>query len=417
MLGRVIGSQGRMLLFTTLLGLAPLAFALPGCGGAIDGGGDGHGQATAEINGGRPARYAKIRDSARARGIGNAYLLAGIAMDETNLAQCWSEATWACQGPNSPDCGGGPVIAGASDGPCSDQQGGLGMFQFDSGTYWDTINSYGNDVLTIDGQVSHAIDYVVNMVKISDYTTNAETDDKARAWLNSFDVNNPTLRDQWIRTVVRYYNGCQEGWSCWSARYQSYSDGLSQVLSDTGGTGFWAGSGGGGDCDPGLTQGAIDAKYQALGGCGSVLGAPTTEERPSADGVGRYNDFQNGSIYWTPSIGAFEIHGEIHARWAALGWETGLCGYPITDETTTPDGIGRYNVFQNASIYWTQATGAHEVHGAIRDQWKELGWEAGALGYPISDEHDVAGGRQSDFQHGSIFWDSSTYQVTVTMNP
>jgi hypothetical protein len=56
-------------------------------------------------------RYVHIRDTARAHGLGNAYLLAGIANDETGLAMCWSEATWACQGPASPDCGGGPVTS------------------------------------------------------------------------------------------------------------------------------------------------------------------------------------------------------------------------------------------------------------------------------------------------------------------
>src|SRR5439155_456410 len=113
------------------------------------------------------ARYTVIRDAATARGIGNAFLLAGIANDETNLAMCWSEATWACQGPGSPDCGGGPVIAGAADGPCSAEQGGLGMFQFDAGTYADTIAKYSGDVLTVAGQTSHAIDYATWMVKIS----------------------------------------------------------------------------------------------------------------------------------------------------------------------------------------------------------------------------------------------------------
>lgn len=28
----------------------------------------------------------------------------------------------------------------------------------------------------------------------------------------------------------------------------------------------------------------------------------------------------------------------------------------------------------------------HEVHGAIRDKWASLGYERGLLGYPISDE-------------------------------
>jgi hypothetical protein len=386
--------------------LSLVALVLTGCGGAIDSPDDTAAGLSASQ---RSSRYARIRDAAGAVGIGNAYLLAGIAMDETNLAMCWSEATWACQGPASPDCGGGPVIAGSADGPCGDQQGGLGMFQFDAGTYWDTLNVYGNDVLTVDGQVRHAIDYVVHMVKISAYTTDAETDDKARAWINRFNPNDGGLRDQWISTVVRYYNGCQPGWSCWSARYGTYGDGLNQVLNDTGGTSFWAGGG----CNDSLTVGAIRDHYLALGGCGSVLGAPTTEERPSADGVGRYNDFQAGSIYWTPQIGAFEIHGDIHAKWASLGWETGLLGYPLTDETGAPDKVGRYNVFQYGSIYWTPATGAHEVHGAIRDKYKDLGWEAGSLGYPVSDEYAVSGGRRSDFQHGSLVWDAASGQVTV----
>ena len=359
------------------------------------------------------ARYTQIRDAAQARGLGNAFLLAGIANDETNLAMCWSEATWACQGPSSPDCGGGPVIAGASDGPCSDQQGGLGMFQFDAGTYADTIGRYGSNVLTVDGQVGAAIDYAVNMVKISAYTTNAETDDKARAWIASFDPNNPTLRDQWISTVVRYYNGCQPDWDCWSARYQTYSDGLQAAIDEPGGLAFWNVDAGTrcGSSPP--VVGAIEQKYLALGGCGSVLGAPVQAEAGTPDGIGRFSVFEQGSIYWSPQHGAFEVHGKIRDEWAATGWEAGILGYPLTDETPTPDGIGRFNVFEQGSIYWTPDTGAHEVNGRIRDAWANAGWEAGALGYPISDEYAVTGGRRSDFQHGSITWDAATDTTTI----
>ena len=306
-------------------------------------------------------RYAAIRDAARARGIANAYLLAGIANDETGLAMCWSEATWACQGPNSPDCGGGPVIAGSADGPCSARQGGLGMFQFDAGTFTDTLNQYGNDVLTVAGQTSHAIDYATAMVRRSAYTTDAETDDKAGAWLDRFDPANPTLVDQWISTVVRYYNGCQPGWSCWASRYQTYSDGFHLAISEPGGLAFWA-AGAGTRCggSPAVV-GAIETKYLALGGCTSVLGVP------------------------------------------------------IKDETGTPDAVGRYSVFDQGSIYWTAQLGAFEVHGRIRDAWAAVGWEAGELGYPTSDEIAVAGGRRSDFQHGSITWTQATDQTAITL--
>jgi hypothetical protein len=87
------------------------------------------------------------------------------------------------------------------------------------------------------------------------------------------------------------------------------------------------------------------------------------------------------------SAGAFEVHGAILQRYLALGAEASILGYPRTDETATPDGIGRYNHFQGGSIYWTPDTSAHEVHGLIRDRWASLGWERNPqLGYPISNE-------------------------------
>ena len=87
------------------------------------------------------------------------------------------------------------------------------------------------------------------------------------------------------------------------------------------------------------------------------------------------------------SAGAFEVHGAIREKYLALGAEASILGYPTTNETTTPDGIGRYNHFQGGSIYWTPSTWAHEVHGLIRDRWASLGWERNPqLGYPITDE-------------------------------
>ena len=108
--------------------------------------------------------------------------------------------------------------------------------------------------------------------------------------------------------------------------------------------------------------------------------------------------------YSSPGTGAHEVHGDIRGRWAELGWERGFLGYPLTDETGAPDGIGRYNHFQGGSICWSPDTGAHEVHGDIRGRWAELGWERSFLGYPITDEHDCPPGRCSDFQNGTISW-------------
>jgi len=153
-------------------------------------------------------------------------------------------------------------------------------------------------------------------------------------------------------------------------------------------------------------HGLILAKYKSLGADSSFLGYPTTDERETPDGIGRYNHFQGGSIYWTPSTDAHEVHGRIRAKWASLGWEKSFLGYPTTDERETPDGIGRYNHFQGGSIYWTPSTDAHEVHGEIRAKWASMGWEKSSLGYPISDELPIPGtdGRRSTFEGGVIEW-------------
>jgi uncharacterized protein with LGFP repeats len=156
---------------------------------------------------------------------------------------------------------------------------------------------------------------------------------------------------------------------------------------------------------------AIDDKYAALGGPAGFLGRPFdagagSQEMDTAGGRGRCRDFEHGSIYWSAATGAHEVHGDIRVKWAKLGGVRGFLGFPATDETGTPDGRGRYNHFQGGSIYWTLETRAYEVHGAIRDKWASMGWERSRLRYPISDELVEAGGigRYSQFQGGSIHW-------------
>ena len=167
----------------------------------------------------------------------------------------------------------------------------------------------------------------------------------------------------------------------------------------------------------------IAQKYQNFSGPDGLLGISTNSESVAPDGIGHFQHFkgdpiegfEGGSIYWTPTTCAWEVHGAIRGLWSDLGWERGFLGYPVTDETMTPDGIGRYNHFQSGSIYWSPPTGAHEVHGLIRQQWAALGWERSPLGYPISDETDEIDGtgRFNTFEHGSIHWKRSTNAVTV----
>jgi uncharacterized protein with LGFP repeats len=153
--------------------------------------------------------------------------------------------------------------------------------------------------------------------------------------------------------------------------------------------------------------------WARLGGATGTLGMPTTECLPAPDGVGCYMHFPDGSIYSSPNSGTHEIHGLIRTKWASLDSEAGMLGYPVTDELAIPRTSGAYSHFEHGSIYWTATTGAHEIHGPIRDKWASLGSENSELGYPVSDVATSGSTHVSHFQHGIITWDSATGDVTA----
>jgi len=68
----------------------------------------------------------------------------------------------------------------------------------------------------------------------------------------------------------------------------------------------------------------------------------------------------------------------------------------------------------SASIFWSAATGAWIVLGEIRDHYFKEGGPQGRLGYPVSDEVDVAHGhgRASYFQNGEITWTAQDGPIT-----
>ncbi len=166
----------------------------------------------------RRTRSEAIRDVAAGMGMTNAVLLAGIAQVETGLSHCWSEATWACQGPYSSSCGGA-VIAGSADGPCSAQQGGLGMFQFDGGTYQQTLDRDGDEILLLEGNIAHAVEFVA--ARVQEEISGVNSYQAAIDWMNAVPVQagNGDF-EEWIALLACRYNGCC-GCSTQEAKYRN----------------------------------------------------------------------------------------------------------------------------------------------------------------------------------------------------
>jgi len=162
---------------------------------------------------------------------------------------------------------------------------------------------------------------------------------------------------------------------------------------------------------PQAVVGAIRLKWLSLGGENGFMGFPLTDEYAASDG--RANDFQGGNIYWSPATGTHEVHGLILGKYLALGGPVGY-GLPMTDELAGSVGSGRYNNFSaGRSIYWSPATGPYAVYGAIKSYYSSLGAEKSRLGYPTSDEYSVSGGRANNFQGGRIVWRAADGRVTV----
>ncbi len=131
-------------------------------------------------------------------------------------------------------------------------------------------------------------------------------------------------------------------------------------------------------------QRAIEARASKL----NWIGAVTADFAEAGSGyVIRY---EQADIYYSRETGAHEVNGDIRAKYNLLGGAASVLGLPVTDERRPPDDVGRYNHFQGGSIYWRQDTGPMMVRGAIRDMWASQGWELGSFGYPVADPHRKA---------------------------
>lgn len=141
----------------------------------------------------------------------------------------------------------------------------------------------------------------------------------------------------------------------------------------------------------------IEAKASVLNEGPQGPRFPVSETQDAGNG-GFVQQYTTGNIYWHPHTGAKWVYGAILTKFLGLGGPSGFLGYPLTDENATLGSTGSYNHFQGGSIYYSIESGAHEIHGLIRDHWQALGGAASYLGYPMWDQL----GNMSRFQRGTI---------------
>ncbi|MGY1726597.1 hypothetical protein ACI79J_06465 [Geodermatophilus sp. SYSU D01062] len=163
------------------------------------------------------------------------------------------------------------------------------------------------------------------------------------------------------------------------------------------------------------TSGAIGWAYQQQGGGTGPLGSPVNEMYCGLAEGGCGQDFRGGSIFWHPSLGAHVLNGAIHGVWNGSGRETGVLGYPTSGMACGLTGGGCSQQFQRGQVFWSPATGAHLLNGAISDYYTAAGRERGTLGYPTTGITCglADGGCAQAFQGGWVYWAPSTWTHAV----
>ncbi|WP_328412587.1 alpha/beta hydrolase-fold protein [Nocardia sp. NBC_00403] len=161
--------------------------------------------------------------------------------------------------------------------------------------------------------------------------------------------------------------------------------------------------------------GMIGGGYQAALG---AVGLPTDDERPLPDGRGRFQAFQHGSLYWTPQTGAQMVRGAILDEWGKQGFERGPAGYPTAPEVETPHRDGSVQAFENGPFYYSPKTGVHRLQGLIMGKYAQLGYENSWLGFPAAEELPLKDlGHFSRFEGGNIYWSPLSGAWAVRSGP
>lgn len=112
-------------------------------------------------------------------------------------------------------------------------------------------------------------------------------------------------------------------------------------------------------------RGEILIKWKAMDDVRSILGYPISNQYATVDGVGRSNEFQNGWIFWHPDHGAHEIHGPIAKKYTSMSWERSFLGFLTSDEKDLPHfSEAKYNEFENGKIFWHPRVHARATDGS-----------------------------------------------------
>lgn len=154
----------------------------------------------------------------------------------------------------------------------------------------------------------------------------------------------------------------------------------------------------------------INVAWRAAGGVSGPLGDKHGAPYPVA-GNGLAQNFAGGKVFFSPATGANALESDILAKYESLGGPGSDLGFPITNEA---DGglkpasrVATFSAADKPVIFWAPGHGAHVVRGAMKAAWDKLGGPTGKLGAPVGDQTVNKGVVSQTFVGGQIAWNQA----------
>ncbi len=146
---------------------------------------------------------------------------------------------------------------------------------------------------------------------------------------------------------------------------------------------------------------AIDAEAAARQ---SILGVPTSEYLTGGVyGAGMARAFNGGSVYWTAATGAHSIYGAILQAYFGTGGLTGPLAWPTSPIVSMPQKpAGQAQAFQGGSVYSSTPTGTFAVLPPVLSAYFAQGGATGTPGWPTAAASTVSGGVVQNVEGGRL---------------
>jgi uncharacterized protein with LGFP repeats len=159
----------------------------------------------------------------------------------------------------------------------------------------------------------------------------------------------------------------------------------------------------------------INEAWRAAGGLSGPLGARQGGQS-SVGSDGAVQDYAGGKIFYSPATGAHAVTGAILSKYEAQGGPTGDLGLPTGTEADGGAPNSRVSAFSAADkpvIFWTPDNGAIVVRGAINAAWAKLGGAGGKLGVPTGEQSANGDTVTQKFSGGEISWNKAGNKFTT----